>query len=146
MRKQAKLTAALVPVALIGAFALAMPSGAPAEPSANARLGGAIQRALHEGGPFFDAGEREAIERKCGYAPRSWNGFDLRFSNGVLICSNGRRVDDPEIRAIVAAAEPRIARRVDAVMDRPEIVAAIEGIAREAEARALRTVRARDNR
>ena len=123
-------TADLAPIALAAALLVSLPSGAMAEPAAGARLGTAINRAIHEGGPFFNAEERAAIERKCGYAPGSWDGFDLHFSNGVLICSNGRRVDDPEIRAIMAAAEPRITSRVDAVMHRPEILAAIEGVAR----------------
>ena len=86
------------------------------------------------------------IERKCGYAPGSWDGFDLQFSGGVLVCSNGRRVEDPEIRAMISAAEPRIASRVDAVMHRPEIAAAIEAVAREAQVQALQAVRARHGR
>jgi hypothetical protein len=62
--------------------------------------------------------------------------------NGVLHCANGRQVDDPEVRAIMARAQPRIRARVSAVMNRPDVKAAIDRTGREAAARALRELAA----
>lgn len=118
----------------------ALPAAAVAQgddEAAEQRLEGMIQQALRADGPFFTDAERAVIERKCGYAPGSWDGFDINASNGVLTCANGRRVDDPEVRAIMEAAGPRIGARVRSAMARPEVRAAISEIAREATATAL---------
>ena len=77
------------------------------------------------------------IERKCGYAPGSWDGNNLNMSNGIMTCGNGRRVDDPEVRAMMEVAGGRISRRVNAVMQRPEIRNAIAAVARQASGEAL---------
>jgi hypothetical protein len=133
--------ALVLAAALAAALGLSSPQSAAAaavEERADAGLGDLIDRALHEDGPFFEARERAVIERKCGYAPGSWDGFDATISGGVFHCTNGRRLDDAETRAILARAEPRIERRVQAVMRRPEIHAAIERVARQAAAQALR--------
>ncbi|HTU09721.1 MAG TPA: hypothetical protein VMG08_02385 [Allosphingosinicella sp.] len=124
---------------LAPALAFAGAAATPPEESLN-RI---INRELRAGGPFFTAPERALVERKCGDAPGTWDGFQVNINNGVLTCANGRRVDDPELRALLRAAEPRISRRVEAVMDRPVVTAAIARVAAEAEERALREVRAR---
>jgi len=114
-------------------------SASPAEDT----LDRTIDRAIRAGGPFFTAPERALIERKCGYAAGQWDGFQANMSDGVFLCSNGRRVDDPEMRAMLRAAEPRIERRVEAVMADPAIEAAIGRVAQEATAEAMRELRAR---
>ena len=126
-------------LAILALLTLAPAGATPADD----RLSQAINRELRAGGPFFTAGERALIERKCGYAPGQADGFEANISNGVFICSNGRRVDDPEMRAMLRVAGPRIGRRVGAVMASPAINAAISRVAREATDRALREVRAR---
>jgi len=131
-------------LALLAALALnpaSTPAAGTASP-AEASLDRIIDRELRAGGPFFTAPERALVERKCGYAPGSWDGFQANMSNGVFTCSNGRRVDDPELRAMFRAAGPRIERRVEAVMARPVVTAAIERVAAEASAQALRELRA----
>ncbi len=127
-------------LAVLAAFTLTPAAGATPESDALDQL---IQRELRAGGSFFTASERALVERKCGYAPGQWDGFDVNISNGVLTCSNGRRVDDPEMRAMLHDAAPRIGRRVREVMARPAVTAAIGRVAREATDRALREVRAR---
>lgn len=101
-------------------------------------LGRSIERAIRADGPFFTAPEQAVIARACGYAPGEWHGYDVQMNDGVLRCENGRRVDDPAVRRVLRAAEPRIARRVETVMARPEITAAIDRIAADATAEALR--------
>ena len=128
-------------LAMLAAFVL-IPTAGKAAPEDEA-LNRVINRALHADGPFFTAAERALIERKCGYAPGQYDGFQANISNGVFTCSNGRRVDDPEMRAMLSTAQPRIARRVNAVMRRPEVTAAIDLVAAQATERALRRVRAR---
>jgi len=56
----------------------------------------------------------------------------------VFRCTNGRRVHDAEMRALMARGEPRIERRVETVMAHPEVRAAIERVASEDSAEALR--------
>ncbi len=119
-----------------------LPAAARAAPE-DETLGRIINREIRADGPFFTADERALVERKCGDPPGRFDGFEANISNGVLICSNGRRVDDPEVRAMLRVAGPRIGRRVRAVMARPAVTAAIGRVAQEATARALREVRAR---
>ena len=107
-------------------------------------LGQSIERALRADGPFFTEAEQGVINRACGYAPGEWDGYDLQINDGVLRCENGRRVDDPAVRRVLRQAEPRIARRVETVMARPEITAAIDRIAAEATAEALRELNISD--
>jgi len=129
-------------VAAIFATCVAIAVTQPAEAQsgrsdAQARLQAEIQRAIHAEGPMLLASERALIERKCGYAPGSWDGENFSMTNGILICSNGRRVDDPEVRSMMAVAGRRISRRVNAAMASPQIRAAIDAVAEEAEAEAL---------
>ena len=126
---------ASVTAALGLAFAGAPAAASPAE--AGERLGETINRALRADGPFFTAEERAVIERKCGYAPGEWDGFEASMIGKVFYCENGRRLDDPEIRAVMAAAAPRIERRVKTVMARADVRAEIDRVAQEAETEAL---------
>lgn len=102
-------------------------SGSPAQ----ARLGRAVDAAMEALQPFFTRAERSLIERKCGYAAGSWDGRSISVNNGVLTCSNGRRVEDPEVRAMVDAADARISRQVLAAMESPAVRAAISAVAEE---------------
>ncbi len=130
------------------ALALAVPAVSPvqAQPHAEARkdeLSTLIDRNLRSGGSWFTAEERALIERKCGYAPGEWDGFEANLSDGTFVCRDGRVVDDPEIRAVLRAAGPRIEARVVAVMARADVTAAIARVAEAAAAKALREVEAR---
>ncbi|HYD11540.1 MAG TPA: hypothetical protein VEC11_01700 [Allosphingosinicella sp.] len=126
---------------MVAAFVL-LPPAAAATPESET-LSRTINRELRAGGPWFTAGERALVERKCGYAPGQWDGFEVNISNNVLTCTNGRRVDDPEIRAMLRTAGPRISARVREVMARPAVSAAIHLVARNAAARAMRRIGAR---
>ena len=130
-------------LSLVLLAALALSPAAAASGPEDEALGQTINRALHADGPFFTPAERALIERECGYAAGQYDGFDANISNGVFTCSNGRRVDDPEMRAMLRAAEPRIAARVRTVMRRPEIRAAIDRVADAATAQALQRLRER---
>jgi hypothetical protein len=96
-----------------------------------------ICSAIHEGGPFFTPQEQAVISRKCGYAPGEWSGHDFSINNGVFTCPNGRKVDDAEMRALLQVAQPRITARINAVMARPEVQAAIRETANGAMREAL---------
>lgn len=104
------------------------------------RLGARIESAIKGDGPFFTAAEREVIERKCGYPAGSFDGFEVNISDGVLTCRGGRRVDDAEMRALLAVAEPRIEKRVEAVMGSADVQDAVTAVAAEAERVALASV------
>jgi len=127
------------------ASAVALGSGvadAEARPAGGAqaagdRLGARIEAAIKADGPFFTPEEQAVIARKCGYPAGSWDGFEVNVSDGVLTCRGGKRVDDAEMRALLAVAEPRIERRVEMVMDSPEVQDAITAVAEEAEREAL---------
>lgn len=136
-----RTTPTLITIAL--AVTLAAPSApAAADPATDAgdHLGTLINDRLRADGPFFTPPERAVIERACGYAPGSWDGFEININNGTLICTNGRRVEGPEIRAVLTAAEPRIEARVERLMASAEINEAIARVAEEAAAEALRGV------
>ena len=135
-----RLPSRTLSLAILAAFAIG-PAPAIATPESDA-LSQTINREIRAGGPFFTADERALIERKCGYAPGQADGFQANISNGVFTCSNGRRVDDPEMRAMLHTAQPRIRARVNAIMASPAINAAIDRVARAATDRALREVRA----
>lgn len=104
-------------------------------------LGGLIQERLREGGPFFTGPEQVVINRACGYATGEWDGFEININHDVLLCTNGRRVDDPEVRRVIRQAAPRISRRVDRVMASAEVRERIDRIAEQATERAMRELR-----
>jgi hypothetical protein len=144
------MAAVLAALAMAGAHPPAFASAKDSNPAeaaiearaeaAGERLGDEIQRAIRAGGPFFTAEERAVIERACGYPAGSYDGFEANMSDGVFTCTNGRRADSAEVRAVMAAAGPRIGARVAAAMDRPEVRAAIERVASEASAAALAAI------
>lgn len=143
MRRVMQATIRLGMASLL-ALGLALAAAPPAAAeTGEARLGGLIRERLRSGGPFFTPDEQVVIERRCGYAPGEWDGFDFQSIDGQLRCTNGRRLDDAEIRAVMARAEPRIISRVEAVMASADIRAAIDEVAREATYRALRNLESR---
>ncbi len=110
--------------------AIAILSAAPAaaqEPSGSQdeRLSQSIHNALGADGPWLLPAEQALIARKCGYRGDEAGRDDMSITNGVLICSNGRRVDDPEVRAMATTASERISRRVSGVMASAEVQRAI---------------------
>ena len=112
----------------------------PAAAEEGDALGAMIEQTIRAEGPFFTPDEQAVINRACGYAPGEWDGYDINMTDDVLHCSNGRTVDSPEVRRVMAVATPRITRRVEAVMARPEITAAIARVAEKATAEALRNL------
>lgn len=138
---------AVLAVAVLGlaGSAVALGSGAgsaSAHPGAapEDKLGQRIEAAIKADGPFLTAAERAVIERKCGYPAGSFDGFEVSISNGVLTCRDGRKVDDAEMRALLAVAEPRIERRVRSVMESAEVQGAIRAVADEAQREALASI------
>ena len=98
------------------AFLCAVPAAAQDHSaSPDDRLSQTIDHALEAEGPWLLPAERELIDRKCGYSGDEADRDSITMNDGVLICSNGRRVDDPEVRAMVEVAGERISRRVEAV-------------------------------
>ena len=134
-----RLSGQFLCVAMLAAL---VPAAAAASPESEA-LGNLIRREMRAGGPWFNAGESALIERKCGYRPGQWDGYRMEISNGVFTCTNGRRVDDPEMRAMLHAAQPRISARVRTVMASPAVREAIDRVARNATERAMRRIRER---
>jgi len=128
-----------------GSLAMALSGGASAERPAAAkaagdRLGAAIERAIKGDGPFFTPEERALVEAKCGYAPGSWDGFEANTDARDFICRGGRRIDDPEMRAMLAVAQPRIEHRVRAAMQREDVQGAIRAVAEQAQRQAWQAV------
>jgi len=142
MKAQSIPAAALAALALALAAPAAAPVQARAEPQEE-ELSTLIDRNLRAGGSWFTPAERAVIERKCGYAPGEWDGFEANLSRGIFTCRDGRVVDDPEVRAVLRAAAPRIEARVEAVMKRADVAAAIARVAEVAAAEALAGVESR---
>jgi hypothetical protein len=133
MKAQSILAAALAALAL----AVAAPAAPAQTQNQESDLSALINHHLRSGGSWFTPAERAVIERKCGYAPGEWDGFEANLSNGVFVCRDGRRVDDPEARAVLKSAVPRIEARVEAVMARADVASAIGRVAEVAAARAM---------
>lgn len=108
---------------VIAAIGLASPSLASPD------LAGMVAEAAGPEGPMITDAERATIRARCGGGE---DGDSITSRDGVLICKNGRRIDDPEVRAIVARAGERATAHVAAVMGRPEVAAAIRGGALDA--------------
>lgn len=126
--------------AVAASITLAGPAVAQ-DADAEARVDRAIDSAMEAEGPWLLPAEQALITRKCGYAPGSRDGESVSMSDGVLICANGRRVDDPEVRAMMRVAGPRISRRVRAVMDSPAVKNALSLVVDGAVERALKDLR-----
>lgn len=139
------MKATSIRAAALAALALTLaapaPASGPSEPQEDS-LSTLIDRNLRSGGSWFTAQERAVIERKCGYASGEWDGFEANMSDGTFTCRGGKVVDDPEMRAVLKAAAPRIEARVEAVMARADVAAAIARVAEVAAAKALREVEA----
>ena len=103
-------------------------------------LGRMIEGRLRADGPFFTPEERVVIERACGYAPGEWDGFEVNTHGNTLTCTNGRRADSAEVRAVMDVAGPRISARVNRIMESAEVQGAINRIVEEATADAMRDV------
>ena len=129
--------ATLLACAAAGLATIVVPADARAADEPGEALGSVINQAIHDGGPLFTPAERALIERKCGYAPGEWDGRSFSVDDGVFHCRNGKMVDDPEMRAMLAVAQPRIGARISAAMARPEVQAAIRRVADEAVQKAL---------
>jgi hypothetical protein len=127
--------------ALAATMSFAGPALAQSGDEAGHRLGRGIEQAMEAEGPWLLPAEQALIERKCGYTRGSRQSDSITMTEGVLLCANGRRVDDPEVRAMVAAASPRISRRVKAVMDSPAVRDAIAAVSDGAVQRALESLR-----
>lgn len=136
-----KIARSATAVALAATFSFSFPAVAQDEDAAADRLGRSIERAMEEDGPWLLPSEQALIERKCGYTRESGAGESLTMSDGVLVCANGRRIDDPEVRAMVEVAGPRISRRVQAVMNSPGVKNALSLLADGAVQRALDSLR-----
>jgi hypothetical protein len=119
----------------------AVPASAAAASDDPAPLGTVINEAIHRDGPMLTPAEQGVIRAKCGYAPGEWDGSDFSINNGVFLCSNGKKVDDPEMRALLKVVQPRISARVSAAMTSPEVQAAIRATADEAARKALANLR-----
>lgn len=129
---------------LLASFAtIAVMCAAPAsaQDDAGDRLSQTIDTALEADGPWLLPQERALIARKCGYATDSDDNQSINMSDGVLICANGRRVDDPEVRAMAEVASERISRRVHAIMDSPAVRNAIAAVSDEAVRAAMASLR-----
>jgi hypothetical protein len=96
-----------------------------------------INRDIRAEGSFFTPAEQKLIIAKCGYRAGEWDGFQANMADGAFYCTNGRRIDDPEMHAVIEAAAPRIERRVKAVMDSAPVREAIARITAEATAAAM---------
>jgi hypothetical protein len=145
--RAAAAAAGLVAIGLAAASAggsatAGRPDPAPSrEQTAEVRLEQLIERGIRQGGPFFAVEERAVIETACGYAPGSFEGFTANFRDGTFVCSNGRTVDSPEIRAVMVSAGPRIEERVRRTVGSPEFREAVSAIARNASEQAMRALR-----
>jgi hypothetical protein len=98
----------LNPAALFGLLLFLASPGAAA-PTGD--VGPTAFKVTHEKGAVFTDSERALITARCGYGS-DWNGRSIRFEDGALVCSDGTRVDDPEVRAMTARAGERIRGRV----------------------------------
>jgi hypothetical protein len=94
---------------------------------------------LDEEGPILSQTDEAMIRAKCGTGPARNSG--IQFNGGALVCSNGRRVDDPEVRALAARIDSRVKAHLDRVMRRPEVKAALNG---EVDARVRAALRQTD--
>lgn len=124
------------------ALLCAMPASAQdRRESVGEGLSQTIDSALEADGPWLLPEERALIARKCGYTEGSDDDDSVNMSNGVLICANGRRVDDPEVRAMVEVAGERISQRVQRIMASPAVRNAIAAVSDEAVREAMASLR-----
>lgn len=104
-------------------------------------LGRKIDHAIREQGPLITADEQALIRAKCGYRAGEWDGDSIQIDEDGLRCANGRRVNDPQVRAMGKAIGKRVSVYVGKVMKRPDIQAAISGEAQRASEAAMHRFR-----
>lgn len=104
------------------------------EPGRDDELSAAIKSAGERQDPIVTKADKALIAAKCGYAA-DWNGDNISINNGVLKCANGKKVDDPEVRAMSKAISARAEKYVEGIMSDPAVKRAMDGtIERETKA------------
>lgn len=119
----------------IGVAGLALSTPGFAQRDGN--VGEVVTQALAKEGKIITPAEEARIREKCGDTASGRQGISLHSHDGVLVCDNGKVVNDPETRAIVGRITDRANRKVKAVMNDPKVVAAIDGEATRAAEAAL---------
>lgn len=104
-------------------------AGAASHPDSRGRAAAGQQQP--EAAPLITPEERALIRRKCGNG-RAGND-SIIINDGVLHCADGRRIDDPEVRAMMAVAGPRIRRSVEALVSKIDMDAIDEAVAQAKE-------------
>lgn len=127
----------LNPATIFGLLLAAASTGTAAPP---ADVGPAHVKKTHQKEAVFTDSERALITARCGYGS-DWNGRDVRFENGVLVCSNSRRVDDPEVRALAERVGERVRARVREAMNRAQLARATSRRAHEQVRERMRRLR-----
>jgi hypothetical protein len=106
-----------------------------ADPDLNA----AIHKAGKKAEPIVTPADRALIEAKCGTG--AYDQESTNINKGVLICPDGRRIDDAETHAMSKRIEVRAKAYVDSVMNDPAVKRAMDGTIEREVAAALRKVR-----
>lgn len=125
---------------LLALTVVASPSPTPAQ-DAGHRLGATIRRALADRGEIVTAADHRAIAAKCSLPRDAAPSKNVSFTNGALLCPDGRVVRDGETRAMADRIAARAKAKVAAVMKQPQVIAAVEAVADGASLRALRELR-----
>lgn len=116
--------------AILMASAMLVPAAARAEE--HDRVGTVVRKAMHEGEPIVTDADRAMIRAKCGL-PAGAEVNNINFNEGALKCQDGRTVKDAETQEMSHRIAQRARAKVDAVMSRPDVRAAMSG---ETQARA----------
>ena len=64
--------------------------------------------------PIISARDIATLRQRCGDSERRGVVLDSQEEGGTIVCGNGRRIRDPEVRAIVAKAVEGAERKLDA--------------------------------
>lgn len=127
----------LIMIALAGAGAAPLAGQNPD------RIGAAVSAAMRDGDPIVTDSDNAMIRAKCGYTADEARQRDVSFNDGALQCSNGRVVKDAQTEEMSRRISARASAKVNAVMARPEVRAAISGEATARAREAVRRVQAR---
>ena len=128
-------------VAALGILATAgLALSSPGFAQRDSDVGEVVVEAMKKDGKLITPQEEAFIREKCGASASDGQGMSLRGRDGVLVCDNGKVVDDPEARAIVGRVTERARQRVETVMNDPKVMAAIDGKAEAAAEAALARV------
>jgi hypothetical protein len=104
--------------------------------------GAVVHRKLASYGPWYTPAQAAFIRTRCGYGPGAAI-RDLRIEGDVMTCGNGRRVRDPQVRAMARDVTRRAQARARAVMADPEVRDALASATSGAAHRALADAEAR---